>query len=134
MNLIDGEIVTRDGETFFKAGEDFTIQIRSDLADPMKKAARLKDGRIAARLGIRCEHIRLSRQRISENSFQLPVYAIAHEAMSSVVTFELKDTFLYVRTGEEKALCDYCLSERVWLDFEQTHIFFYPKTIEMSKL
>jgi ABC-type sugar transport system ATPase subunit len=134
MNLIDGEILTRDGETFFKAGEDFTIQIQRDLADPMKKGARLEDGGMAARLGIRCEHIRLSRQRISENSFQLPVYAIAHEAMSSVVTFELKDTFLYVRTGEEKALCDYCLSERVWLDFEQTHIFFYPKTIEMSKV
>jgi ABC-type sugar transport system ATPase subunit len=130
MNLIDGEIIIRDGKTFLKAGEGFTIQIRDDLVDSMRKAAREEDGHIITRLGIRCEHIELSRQRISNNSFQLPVYTIAHEAESSVVTFELKDTFLYVRTG---GFCDYHESETVWLDFDQNHIIFYNKTVEISK-
>lgn len=130
MNLIDGEIITRDGKTFLKAGEDFTIQIRDDLVDSMRKAAREEDGRTVTRLGIRCEHIELSRQKISDNSFQLPVYAIAHEVESSIVTFELKDTFLYVRT---RGLCDYDESEMVWLDFNQNYIFFYKKTVEISK-
>jgi len=133
MNLIDGEIISRGGKTFLKAGEDFTIQIRDDLVDPMKKTARQEGGHTITRLGIRCEHIELSRQKISDNSFQLPVYAIAHEAESSVVILELKDTFLYVRTRGEKSLCDYRESEMVWLDFDQNYIFFYKKTVEISK-
>jgi multiple sugar transport system ATP-binding protein len=133
MNLVDGEIITRDDKTFFKAGEDFTIPIRDDLVDSTKKAARQENGRTVVRLGIRCEHIKLSRQKISDNSFQLPVYAIAHEVESTIVTFELKDTFLYVRTRGEKGLCDYCLSEMVWLDFDENQVFFYHKTVEISK-
>jgi hypothetical protein len=85
------------------------------------------------RLGIRCEHIRLSREKISDRSVQLPVYAIVHETGSSVVTFELKGMFLYARTGEERSLCDYCLSEKVWLDLDQDHLFFYPKPLEAPK-
>jgi ABC-type sugar transport system ATPase subunit len=134
MNLIDAEITTRDGKTLFKAGEDFTIQIRDDMVEPMKKVARQEDGQTVTRLGIRCEHIRSSRQKISDNSFQLPVYAIAHEAESSIVTFELKGSFLHVRTRGEKSLCDYSLSEMVWLDFDQNHMFFYYKTVEISKV
>lgn len=134
MNLIDGEIITREGITFFKAGENFALQIREDLVAAMKKAARQEDGRPVTRLGIRCERINLSRQKISDHSFQLPVYAIAHEAESSVVSFELEDTFLHVRTGGEKGLCDYCLSEMVWLDFDQNHMFFYRKTVGNSKV
>jgi ABC-type sugar transport system ATPase subunit len=134
MNLIDGEIITRDGKTFFKAGENLTIQIRDDLVDSMKRVTRQEDGRTATRLGIRCEHINLSRQKLTDHSFQLPVYAIAHEAESSVVSFELKDTFLHVRTRGEKGLCDYCLSEMVWLDFDQNHMLFYNKTVEISKV
>lgn len=134
MNLIDGEIITQDGKTLFKAGDYFTIQVRDDLVDSMKRVARQEDGRAVTRLGIRCEHIQLSRQKISDNFFQLPVYAIAHEAESSVVTFELKDAFFYVRTGGGKGLCDYGLSEMVWLDFDQNHMLFYNKTVEISKV
>ena len=104
------------------------------MVDSMKKVARQEDGRTVTRLGIRCEHIQLSRQKISDHSFQLPVYAIAHEAESSVVSFELKDTFLHARTGGGKGLCDYCLSEMVWLDFDQNHMLFYNKTVEISKV
>ena len=134
MNLIDGEIVTRDGKAFFKAGENLTIQIRDDLVDSMKRVTRQEEGRTMSRLGIRCEHVHLGRQRISDRSFQLPVYAIAHEAESSVVSFELKDTFFHVRTRGEKGLCDYCLSEMVWLDFDQNHMLFYNKTVELAKV
>jgi len=131
MNLIDGEIITRDGKTFLKTGEDFTIQIRDDLLDSLKKVSRQEDGKTVTRLGIRCEHIKLSRQKISDSSFRLPVYAIIHEAESSVVTFELKDTFLYVRTT---SLCDFDESEMVWLDFDQDYMFFYQNTVDVSKV
>ncbi len=134
MNLIDGEIITRDGKKFFKAGDNITIQIRDDLVDSMKKVARQQDGRTVTRLGIRCEHIQLSREKRSDNCFQLPVYAIVHEAESSVVTFELKEAFFHARTGGGKGLCDYCLSEMVWIDFDQNHMLFYNKTVEISKV
>jgi len=134
MNLIDGEITTLDDKIFFKSGDSFTIQIGDDVVDSMKKAARQEGGQTVARLGIRCEHIKLGRQKTSDNSFQLPVYAIAHEAESNIVTFELRDTFLHVRTSGEEGLCDFGLSEMVWLDFDQNHMFFYHKTVEISKV
>jgi len=134
MNLIDGEITIQDDKTFFKAEESFTIQIRNDLVDSMKKATTHESGQTVIRLGIRCEHIKLGRKRISDDSFQLPVYAIAHEAESSVVTFELRDTFLHVRTSGEEGPHDYGLSEMVWLDFDQNHLLFFDKTLEISKV
>jgi ABC-type sugar transport system ATPase subunit len=134
MNLIDGEITIQDDKTFFKAEESFTIQIRNDLVESMKKATPHESGQTVIRLGIRCEHIKLGRKRISDDSFQLPVYAIAHEAESSVVTFELRDTFLHVRTSEEEGPHDYGLSEMVWLDFDQNHLLFFDKTLEISKV
>jgi multiple sugar transport system ATP-binding protein len=134
MNLIDGQIVTRDGKTIFEAEGNFAIQIRDDVVESMKGVGGGQEsGRTALRLGIRCQHITLGKQKISDSSFQLPVYAIAHEAESSIVSFELKDTFLHVRTREEKGLRDYSLSEMVWLDFDQDHMFFYNKTVDLSK-
>jgi len=80
MNLVDGEIITRNGAAWFKAHEDFSIQIRDDKVESLKKAAQQAGGSTVARLGIRCEHIRLSHQKLSDNSFQLPVYAIVHRS------------------------------------------------------
>ena len=130
INLIDGEIITRDNKAFFKAGEDFTIQVREDLVDSMNRVARQKDGKRMARLGIQCDDIKLSREKISDNSFQLPVYAFVHETERSVVTFELKDTFLHVRTTE-RTECR--VSEMFWLDFDQNRMFSFKKTFEISK-
>ena len=130
MNLVDGEITTKEGKTFFRAGDDFIIKIKDDLVESMKKVAREENGHIVTRLGIRPEHIKLSREKISDNSFQLPIYAIVHEAESSVVTFELKDSFLYART---EGFCEYEQSEKIWLEFDQNHMFFYKKTVGISK-
>jgi ABC-type sugar transport system ATPase subunit len=132
MNLIDGEIVAQDRKTFFKAGESFTIPVMDKLVASMKSSTRKVHGRSITRLGIRCEYIKLSRNRISENSFRLPVYAIVREAESSVVTFELKNTFFYVRTRQETGFADYRVSETIWLEFDQNHMYFFPKTIELS--
>ncbi|UCF93698.1 MAG: ABC transporter ATP-binding protein [Desulfobacterales bacterium] len=134
MNLIDGEVVTRNGQAFFSAGDNFTIQVRDDLVASMRQAARHAEGRMLTRLGIRCEHVALSRAKLSDNSFQLPVYAIAHEADSSVVTFDLGGCFLYVRSRGETESRDYRLSEKAWLDFDQSHVFFYQATVDVAKV
>lgn len=134
MNIIDGEMVTKNGKTLFRVEETFTISIRDDRVESMRRVARQEDARTLSRLGIRCEHIAISRKRISENSFQLPVYAIVHEAESSVVTFELGEILLYVRTRGEGGFRDYREKERVWLDFNQDDIFFYENTVDISKM
>ncbi len=130
INLIDGEIVTTEKKAFFKVGDDFSIQIRENLVDSIEKVVRQEDGKRMVRLGIRCAHIKVARGKISDNSFQLPIYAVAREVDSILITFELKDTFLAVRTRERLR---YDLSERFWLDFDQDHILFFKKTIELSK-
>jgi ABC-type sugar transport system ATPase subunit len=134
MNLIDGEIVSLNGTSFFKAGEVFKIRIRDDKVAAMKHVSRSEAGRILTRLGIRCEHIRLGREKASATSIQLPVYAIAQEADSSVVTFELENCFLHVRSRSEKGFVNYRLSEKLWLDFDQDQMFFYRNTVDVSKV
>jgi ABC-type sugar transport system ATPase subunit len=132
MNLIDGQILDRDGRTCFQAGESFCLPVPEGLLPSLRASARQENGAQVARLGIRCEYIRLSRERISETSLQLPVYAIVHEAESSVVTFELAHVLFYARVRQELGLVDYRVSEKIWVDFDPQHMMFFPKTIELS--
>ncbi len=128
MNLIDGIVISKENGTYLEFEDGELIRIENGLVDALKNTARQENGRVVARMGIRVEDIRLSRQKISDNSIQLPVYAIAHEAESSIVTFELKESFLHVRTRSDKGLCDYKLSEKIWLEFDQNRMFFYHST------
>jgi multiple sugar transport system ATP-binding protein len=134
MNLIDGAVITKDNQTFFELHEGAAIRINDDLIGAAKNTVRRENGREVTRLGIRVEDIELSRQKISDNSIQLPVYAIVHETESSIVTFELKGSFLHVRARGDKGLCDYRLSEKLWLKFDQSRMFFYRNTIDLSKV
>jgi len=130
INLIDGEVYSEGKKTFFKAGDDFSIQVREDLLGSMEGAASQEDGKRKVRLGIRCNNIKVAEDRIGDNSFQLPVYAVAREAEGSLITFELRDVFLQAKTEE---WVNYALSHKVWLDFDQDHILFFEKTIELAK-
>jgi multiple sugar transport system ATP-binding protein len=132
MNLLDGEIVEKDGKTCFKANDSFIIPVRDGLIPTMKRVARVENGKSLTRLGIRCEHITINRDKISNESFQLPVYAIVHETESSLVTFQLqKDTFFYARTRQEVGFRDYKVSDKIWIEFDQNNMFFFPKTIKL---
>jgi ABC-type sugar transport system ATPase subunit len=127
-------VTAKETQTFFEVHKGAEIRLKDELARAAQDAARRENGRMVTRMGIRVEDIRLSRQKISDNSIQLPVYAIAHETESSIVTFELKDNFLHVRTPAEKGLVDYRLSENIWLEFDQRRMFFYPNTVDLTKV
>ena len=133
MNLIDGEVVVEGERAFFKAGEDFTLPIPSDFVDSMNRAACQENGRCTVRLGVRCEDIRVMKQKTSDDCVQFPVYAVVSDAECSVVTFELDDTFIHARVREGTGPGDYCLSEMVWLDFSSSPMFFFKKTVDISK-
>jgi ABC-type sugar transport system ATPase subunit len=132
MNLMDGQVLEQGGRAFFQAGSSFRLPVPEALLPSARTAAWSENGARCARLGIRCEYIKLSREKISESSFQLPVYAIVHEAESSVVTFELANVFFYARVRQELGLVDYRVSEKLWVDFDSQHMMFFPRTIELS--
>ena len=48
------------------------------------------------------------------------------------VTFELANVFFYARVRQELGQVDYRVSEKLWVDFDQEHLMFFPKTIELS--
>jgi len=132
MNLMDGTVVEEGGKVLFVSGKSFRMPVQGSLVPALKKSAQSEGGSATARLGIRCEHIRLSRQKQSDTAFALPVYAVVHEAESTVVTFELEHTFFYARVRQESGFVDYKVAENLWLDFDQDSMFFFPKTIELS--
>jgi len=130
INLIDGEVIRKNGETLFKVDGVFTIGIKKDLVNLMEKVAWEENGKRKVRIGIRPIYVKASKEKISSTSFQLPVYAVEHEADSSIVTFELKDTFIIAKTDRR---VNWRISEKVWLDFDQRHLHFFKKTIDLSK-
>lgn len=133
MNMVDGILVTRNDKTFFKSGDLFEFELSEDAAAKAQKRAKNEDNNLSVRLGIRSEYIKVSDQKISDNSFQLPVYAVAHEAESTVVTFELDNTFLHSRISRGKGYESCRSSEKVWLEFDQENVYFFEKNVEISK-
>ena len=128
-NIIDGEVIEKDGKTYFQT-RDLEIEVRETLVESLKRVAVHQEGRQTARMGIRSFHVKVSREQKSRNAFQLPVYALARTSEGTLMTFELEDAFLMVSV-EGKAPFD--MSENVWLDFDQDHLLFFEKTIEISK-
>jgi len=133
MNLIDGELFEENGRSVFKAGSSFSIVLDKDRAQKADSVAHVENDRSMTRLGIRCEDIKLGLQKISDNSFQLPVYALVHEAESSVISFELENTFLHVRTSADSGFERVRSSDLLWLELNPARMFFYQKTMEISK-
>jgi ABC-type sugar transport system ATPase subunit len=133
MNIIDGELIKENGKSLFEVRKYFTIALKKELAETAEKIATPENDKLNVRLGIRCEDIRVSMQKLSESSFQLPVYAVVHEAESSVISFELENTFLHVRTAEDDEFRRLRISDLVWLDFKPEKMFFYENTMEISK-
>jgi len=133
MNMVDGEIVEKDGKTFFEVPGYFEMPLTEKLVQDASKVAERQDSKLKTRLGIRCEHINISLEKKSEFSFALPIYAIVNEAESSVITFELENTFLHARTSDTSVINSVRTSDTVWLDFDREQIFFYKKTMEISK-
>jgi len=134
MNIVDGLLINQNGKTLFKAGNSFEFELSKDAAIKAEKYAKNENNNLNVRLGIRCEYIKISDQKMSNTSFQFPVYAVAHEAESSVVTFELENSFLHSRISRGKGYENCHISEKVWLEFNQENIYFYEKTVELSKV
>jgi len=132
MNLIDGEAGSREGEAWFQVGDRFGLAIRGPLAEGMRACTRTEGGRSVARLGIRPENVRVSRTQPGPTAFQLPVYALVQEAQSTVITFELPETFFYVRTQQEIGSANYRVGEPLWVDLDPAKIFFFPKTVPLA--
>jgi multiple sugar transport system ATP-binding protein len=132
MNMVDGVIVENNGKTIFKAGSSFEFELSEDSVSKVRKHSR-SDNNGNIRLGVRCEYIKVSDKKMSDNSFQLPVYAVVHEAESSVITFELENSFLHSRVNRGKGYDTCRISEVVWLEMDQENIYFFEKTAELSK-
>jgi ABC-type sugar transport system ATPase subunit len=82
------------------------------------------------RIGVRPKNVRVSKERTSEDAFQLPVYVTVREAKNTVITFELTHTFFQglVDNGQRMKIGD-----KVWVDIEQDGLYFFKKSVELTK-
>ncbi len=125
MNIIRGESIVSGEKVIFKAGSDLSFICNDDLAGKAFSLTQKSKEKVPLLAGIRSEYIAVGKEKISEYSFQLPVYAVTHESESSIITFKLENgTFIYARVGSEME-SSYEVSDVVWLDFDQEKTFFY---------
>ena len=125
MNIIRGESIVSDEKVIFKAGSDLSFICNDELAGKAFSLTQKSKEKVPLLAGIRSEYIAVGKEKISEYSFQLPVYAVTHESESSIITFKLENgTFIYARVGSEME-SSYEVSDVVWLDFDQEKTFFY---------
>jgi ABC-type sugar transport system ATPase subunit len=129
INLVDGEVIKREGKCFFKVQDDLTFAIRDDLVSSMERVMWEEGGSHNVRVGIRPQHVKLSNKMRSDNSFQLPVYAVEHKADRSIVTFDMKDNLVIAQV--EKGSCD--TSKECWLEFDQDKLHFFKRSFSLSK-
>jgi ABC-type sugar transport system ATPase subunit len=129
INLIDGVVTQKDGLPLFSAQGAFAIPIQKDLVSRMEKIMWQEGDQRKIRLGLRPQYVKLSKNRLSDSSFQLPVYAAEHTADSSIVTFELQETLLIAQI--DKGSCD--TEGLCWIELDQDHLYFFKKSLALVK-
>lgn len=132
MNLLDGEMEEDFGGLVFRSGESITLRPDRELIRPMRNLPQGQGTKQRARLGIRCEYVRVSRDRLSEDAFQLPVYAVVREAESVLFTFQVQEgKLLHARTRDKDVTgCE--VGEKLWVEFDKHNMFFFPITNERA--
>ena len=128
-NLIDTEIVRQDGKVYADVTGYFRILINPDLHGKLDQVAWQEGGKTCVRIGVRPQHIRVTSEKVSENSFQLPVFSIVHETKKSVVTFKLKDTFLIAKT---EGKLDFPIDQKIWITLNQENMHFFKRTVSLN--
>lgn len=130
INLIDGEIISENGNVVFRTGNDFSFPIRKNLIGKMEQVVREEGGKRLVRIGIRPNQLKISKQKVSEASFELRIYVVVHEDESSIITFELRNTFIRVKTASKTL---YRGNENVWINIDQDFLYFFRQSIDVNK-
>ncbi|MEM2902254.1 MAG: ABC transporter ATP-binding protein [Candidatus Bathyarchaeia archaeon] len=118
MNMLEGSLVERNGKTFIDVGElhyDVT-----DLADLMKKG--LKSNEVI--LGVRPEHIHISKKRRNDSIVGAKVYVIEPTKPEMIVDLKLGEKILKALAPSTES---YSLDEEVWLSFDRDKIHIIDK-------
>ncbi len=129
INLVDGAVVNEDGKAFFQ-GDDFRFLLKQELLSKLERASWEEDGKHLVRIGIRPKSIRISYERLSDASFQLPVYVVVREAKNSIVTFELTHNFFQAVVNNGVHLK---VGEKVWVEVDQKNLYFFKKSVALTK-
>lgn len=130
INLVDGQLMDSNGKLYFKAERGFEFPISSRLIEKTKRVAWRENGKSFVRIGVRPSHIKVSKEKESEDSFQLPVYITIKESRQGLIMFELDNSFFQAHFDKSQ---HYDVRENVYVTVDQTNLFFFKKSITLSK-
>lgn len=130
INLVDGEVEVREGKAFFATEGGFQFELKPELLDRLGEVAWKENGRRMVRIGIRPQHVRISTQKMSAASFQLPVYVVVSEAEASLITFELPECFFQTKV---EGRVRYKAGEALWVEIDQDKLYFFRRSVELTK-
>ena len=130
INLVDVEIVSEGGKVFFQADRDFRFPMRQGLLPQLEGTSWEEDGKRVVRIGVRPKHVRVSLQKLSDASFQLPVYVAVREAEGNTITFELTHSFFQAKVDSS---VHPKVGENVWVEIDQDNLYLFRKSVQLTK-
>jgi len=130
INLIDVELENGANGLYVNAVGNFQFPLNENLTSRVTGICREKNGKRVTRIGVRPPYVGISPEKLSDASFQLPVYASVREAKSTVVTFELTHSFFQALLGVS---VHFKPGEMVWVEIDQSKLYFFNETVELTK-
>jgi multiple sugar transport system ATP-binding protein len=130
INLMDMQVVRDGGQVFLQADDTARFPLKPDLIPRMEQVAWQDDGKEMVRLGVRPNHVVVSKEKTSPESFKLPVYVSVREAKSTMVTFEFTSCFFQ---GMAENGMRSKVGEMVWVTLNQDSLLFFNPSVECVK-
>lgn len=129
INLIDGAVFSKGGELFFQLiGKKVSIRIPARWREQLDAVTWESDGMRLTRLGIRADRVRLFHSRMSDDSFQGPVFATVREKGRMIITLQIENSLMLAETQD--LTFDGNASE-YWVELDQDSILLFQKTIDL---
>lgn len=125
MNFLDCHLEQREGQVYVQ-NDNFAFRMKPELAQGVRDIP--VEQQLV--LGIRPEHIQLSPEA-RVNAIPAEVYVLEPQSNELIVDLKLGDMILKMRGDKREMGFRPQLNQKVWMEFQQEHLYLFDKGSEL---
>lgn len=124
MNFFECNLKTTNGKNMLEC-ENFNLPIDKNIADVIRQSSSGAE----LVLGIRPNELKVTNEKISEDSFQSEVFAVENLGTESIVNFKLGDNIYKAVTPQ---VVHYNFGQKIWITINKDAIHVFDKKTEKA--